>query len=204
MSRLPVRSAVAAAALSVFVLAGCASPAGEVNVLQSSTATVVPGSTYAWAPITSSSQRASDPRVANDIIQQRIVGAFDNALAAKGYRKVSNPSQATLLVSYYVGLEARQDVRSDTMGPPPAVACGFRGCVGGWGFYGAPTLNVETINYTEGTVIFDLVDRSSGELAWRATSQQRVDSGDADQARLNAIAADMIKTLPGNAPAGGR
>jgi len=198
------RNAAAVAALSVLGLAACASPAGDVSVLQSNTASVSPGSTYAWAPITSGSQRTTDPRVANDIIQQRIVSAFDSALAAKGYRKVSSPSQATLLVSYYVGLDNRQEVRADNMGPPPAVACGFRGCVGGWGFYGAPTLDVDTINYTEGTVIFDLVDRSSGQLAWRATSQQRVDSGDADQTRLNAIAADMIKTLPGNTPPSGQ
>lgn len=198
------KGAVVISALAVLGLAGCASPAGDVSVLESATIPVVAGSTYAWAPITSTGQRTSDPRVANDIIQQRIVSAFDSALAAKGYRRVSNPTQATLLVSYYVGLNYRQDVRVEDIGPHSSVGCGFRGCVSGWGFYGPPTLSLETINYTEGTVILDLVDQASGQLAWRATSQQRVDRSDADQVRLNAIAADMIRTLPSGRPAGTR
>ena len=188
--------ATATAVLSLLGAAACGTPAGKVDVLQSSTTSVAPGSTYAWAPISSASQRASDPRVANDIIQQRIVSAVDSALAGKGFRRVSDPAQATLLASYHVGLEARSDIQSTGMGAPP-VACGFRGCVSGWGLYGPPALNVDTIHYTEGTMILDLVDRASGQLAWRATSQRRVDSGDADQARLNAVAADMVKSLPG-------
>lgn len=195
MSVFLARAGAVAAALSVLALAGCETPAGKVDVLQSSSTSVVPGSTYAWAPVTSATQRSTDPRVANDIINQRIQSAVDGALAAKGYRRVSSPSQATLLVSYYVGLEARSDIQSNNMGPPP-MACGFRGCVAGWGFYGAPMMDVETINYTQGTMILDLVDRASGQLAWRATSNRRVDSADADQAALNAVAADMIKTLP--------
>ena len=186
---------------SVLAVAGCETPAGDVSVLQSSTTAVVPGSTYAWAPITADKQRGADPRIANDIVQQRITAAFDSAMAAKGYRRVSDPSQATLLASYYVGLENRSEVRADSYGGRGMGGCGFYGCMGGWGFYGAPTLNVDTIHYTEGTVIFDLVDRPSGQLAWRAMSQQRVDSSDAEQGALNAIAADMLKALPGNAPA---
>lgn len=188
----------AAAIVGLLSLSACGTPAGNVDVLQSSTASVAPGSTYAWAPVSSASQRASDPRIANDIIQQRIVSAVDSALSAKGFRRVSSPDQATLLVSYYVGLEPRSEVRAQSMGAPP-MACGFRGCVSAWGLYGQPMLDVDTINYTEGTMILDLVDRASGQLAWRATSQRRVDSSDADQARLNAVAADMVKSLPGPA-----
>ncbi len=197
MSVIFTRAAAAAAALSVLALAGCETPAGKVNVLQSSTTAVVPGSTYAWAPVTSAAQRSSDPRVANDIINQRIQSAVDSALAAKGYRHVSSPSQATLLVSYFVGLESRADIQSNSYGGAPMGACGFRGCVGGWGYYGAPMMDVQTINYTQGTMILDLVDRASGQLAWRAISDRRVDSSDGDQASLNAVAVDMLKTLPG-------
>lgn len=200
MPRHTIGATIAAATLSLFVLSGCETPAGDVSVLQSSTVAVTPGSTYAWAPIGADKQRGADPRIANDIIQQRITSAFDSAMSAKGYRRVSDPAQATLLASYYVGLENRSEVRADSYAGAPMGACGFRGCMGGWGFYGAPTLNVDTIHYTEGTVIFDLVDRGSGELAWRAMSQQRVDSSDAEQPALNAIAADMLKSLPGNTP----
>lgn len=195
-----LRSAMFTAALAgLLVLPACGTPAGDVSVLQSNTRAVVPGSTYAWAPFDPNVRGAADPRVANDILQQRITSAFDAAMAARGFRLVPDARQATLVTSYYVGLENRTEVRTDNFGPPRG-ACGFRGCMGGWGWYGTPTLNVDTINYTHGTVIFDIVDRASGELAWRSTSQQRVDSSDADQARLNAIADDMLRTLPRNTP----
>lgn len=198
-----LRAAATAVAVSVLTLTACGTPAGDVSVLQSNTRAVVPGSTYAWAPFDPAVRTAADPRVANDIIQQRITSAFDAAMQARGFRLVSDPRQATLLTSYHVGLENRTEVRADNFGAPMGAACGFRGCIGGWGWYGAPTLNVDTINYTHGTVIFDIVDRASGELAWRAMSQQRVDSGDADQARLNAIANDMLRSLPSSTPPAG-
>jgi hypothetical protein len=79
------------------------------------------------------------------------------------------------------------------------MACGVRGCIGGygWGMYGAPMdVDVRAINYTEGALMLDLIDASSGKLAWRATSQKRVDNKDAGQDAMNAVVADMTKTLP--------
>jgi hypothetical protein len=60
-------------------------------------------------------------------------------------------------------------------GSPGGMACGVRGCIGGygWGMYGAPMdVDIRSINYTEGAVMLDLVDAASGKLAWRATSQK--------------------------------
>lgn len=63
--------------------------------------------------------------------------------------------------------------------------------------YGPPMdIDMRNINYVEGTVMLDLIDRASGKLAWRATSQKRLDQSDADQAGVNAIFADMVKSLP--------
>jgi hypothetical protein len=67
--------------------------------------------------------------------------------------------------------------------------------------YGAPMdVDVRSINYTEGALMLDLVDTATGKLAWRATSQKRVDEKDGTQDGLNAMVADMIKTLPVGAP----
>ena len=49
--------------------------------------------------------------------------------------------------------------------------------------------------------MIDITDRSSGSLAWRATSDKRVDSGDATQAAITAIVMDMTEALPGSTPA---
>ena len=94
------------------------------------------------------------------------------------------------------------DYTATTMGPtiPGRVACGRRGCIGGygWGAYGAPIdTDIQAVDYTEGTLMLDLVDAGSGKLAWRGTSQKRVDTKDADQAQLNAILLDLTKDMPG-------
>jgi len=182
-------------------LSACGTPAGNVSVMQSDSIALVPGSTYAWAPTSETTQQSADPRLSNDIVRERLRSAVDTALSAKGYRQVSNPSEATLLARYHVGLESRTETRVDNLGGPVRTACGFRGCVSGWGMYGPPMVDVQNINYTQGTLIVDLVDARSGKLAWRATSDKRVDSNDSTAAGLNAILADMTKTLPGNAVA---
>jgi hypothetical protein len=177
-------------------LSACETAGGNVTVLQSSSVGVSPGSTWAWAPISEQARAAADPRVSNDIIQERLRTAVDTALAGRGFRRVDDPAQAQILVAFHVGLQNRTETRVNTWGGSSG-ACGFRGCVGGWGFYGPPQVDVRNINYTQGTLILDLMDRASGKLAWRATSDKRVDSSDATQEGLNAILLDMTKTLPG-------
>ncbi|WP_165187112.1 DUF4136 domain-containing protein [Caulobacter soli] len=193
---------MAAAIAACLPLVGCESPGGKVSVLSGQAP--LAGSTYAWAP--DGQPGSGDPRVDNDIIRERIKTAIDTNLAAKGYSQVA-PGQAKLLVAYHIGLQNKTDYSATSMGAPGGgVACGRRGCIGGygWGMYGAPMdVDVRSINYTEGAVMLDLVDAASGKLAWRATSQKRVDEKDATQDGLNAIVADMVKTLPpGAAPAG--
>ncbi|MBO9709531.1 MAG: DUF4136 domain-containing protein [Caulobacter sp.] len=193
-----IKSLVAATAIAACLsMTGCESPGGKVSVLQGS-APIAPGSTYAWAPV--KNPGSGDPRVDNDIVRERIRIAVDTNLAAKGYRQVSDPRQAQLVVAYHIGLQNRTDYSATSMGAPGGgVACGPRGCIGGygWGMYGAPMdVDVRSINYTEGALMLDLVDAASGKLAWRATSQKRVDAKDTAQDAINAVVADMTKTLP--------
>jgi len=199
-SRFMAKALVAAALAACLPLVGCESPGGKVSVLTGNQP--LPGSTYAWAPAQAGS---GDPRVDNDIIRERFRTAVDTNLAAKGYSLVE-PAQAKLLVSYHVGLQNKTDYSATSMGGPGGMACGIRGCIGGygWGMYGAPMdVDIRSINYTEGAVMLDLVDTATGKLAWRATSQKRIDQKDGTQEGLNAIIADMVKTLPAGAgPAG--
>ncbi len=194
LKSLALTACLTAASLT---LAACESPGGKVSVLKSDAVSVAPGSTWAWAP--GARPGSGDPRIDNDIIQGRIKTAVEGALAAKGYRQVDATS-AQLLVQYHIGLQNKTETQVDTFGGPrPAMACGIRGCIGGygWGMYGAPMdVDVRNINYVEGTVMLDLIDRASGKLAWRATSQKRLDQKDSDQAGVSAIVTDMVKSLP--------
>jgi hypothetical protein len=198
--RIMAQALLVAALAACLPLAACETPGGKVSVLTGSTP--LSGSTYAWA---AAQPGSGDPRVDNDIMRERIRTAIDTNLAAKGYRQV-DAAQAKLLVSYHVGLQTKTDYSATSMGGPGGMACGVRGCIGGygWGMYGAPRdVDIRSINYTEGAVMLDLVDTTSGKLAWRATSQKRIDQKDGTQDGLNAIIADMVKTLPQGAPPAG-
>ena len=195
MMRVLLASTMFGAAM---LLSACETPAGNVTVLTSDRVALTPGATYAWAP--HPSNVSTDPRIANDIIDQRIHTAIDQAMAAKGYRRVASPDSAQLLVAYYAALDNRQETQVDSW-DEPGMMCGIRGCIGGWGLYGAPQVDVRNIEYTHGTLMIDITDRSSGSLAWRATSDKRVDSGDATQAAITAMVMGMTEALPGSAPA---
>jgi hypothetical protein len=200
-SRIMAQALLAAAIAACLPLVGCESPGGQVSVLSGNTP--LAGSTYAWAP--DGQPGTGDPRVDNDIIRERIKTAVDTNLAAKGYSQV-DPAQAKLLVSYHIGLQNKTDYSATSMSGPGGMACGVRGCIGGygWGMYGAPRdVDIRSINYVEGAVMLDLADAASGKLAWRATSQKRIDQKDGTQDGLNAIIADMVKTLPPGAPPAG-
>lgn len=189
-----MRLATTLAALAgAMALASCAGPAGNVSVLQGGAA-IVPGAPVAWAPLAQNELQNGDPRIDNDIIRQRIRTGVESALTASGHTFVQDPNAARYLVSYHIGLQDRQDLRVDSA--PGGVACSWRGCISGfgWGMYGAPR-NVRTVNYTEGTLILDLTDRETGQLAWRATSQRRVDESHASQERIDAALADMTRSL---------
>jgi hypothetical protein len=166
-----------------------AGPAGKVAVITASPAAVTPGSTYAWAPFNT----ALDPRVANDIMQARMRAAVDASLAAKGFVRVDHPAMADLVVSYRMGVQ--DQVQARTTPAYPQTFCGFRGCVTAYTRYGAPAVEID--RFMEGTLVVDLVDTDSGRLVWRAASKKRVTQKDASQARLNAVVADMTRTLPG-------
>jgi hypothetical protein len=197
------RTVFGAAMSALLVLSACET-APPVSVLQAHDASVAPGSTYAWAPVSTQEMQQGDPRIDNDIIRSRIRMAVDTNLAAKGFRLVDDPASAQLLVAYYVGLQQGTDYRVDTYGGAGPVACGWRGCVGGygWGMYGAPMdADVRAINYTNASLILDLKDRSTGKLAWRASSTKRVTEGDGAQDKLNALVANMVKSLPATAAA---
>jgi hypothetical protein len=186
------RTAFGAILSAVLVLSACETPA-KVSVLQAANASITPGATYAWAPTAQGGTGQGDPRIDNEIIRERIRTAINTNLGAKGYQLVSDPASAQLLVAYYVGIQPGTDYLVDSYGPS---VYGY-----GWGYYGAPSnIDVRAINYVDGTLILDLKDRASGQLAWRATSQKRINEGDGAQDKLNRLVADMVVSLPGVAP----
>jgi Domain of unknown function (DUF4136) len=107
----------------------------------------------------------------NDIVRNRIARAFEQELNRRGLVQVSNPGDADFLVDYQFAVQPRRE-RVATPVYPAGLVCGYYGC---WnGFYGPPGYYVHTIQYREGTIVFDLVNHHINRLAYRAVRENVV------------------------------
>jgi hypothetical protein len=146
---------------------------------------------YAWAERTPTGD--DDPRVYNDIVKRQVQYAVDQALAAKGYQKVTSNAH------FYVGWHGAIDGRMST-----TTINDHYGYGRGW--YG-PTMGVSTsrtyVNeWDEGTLLVDIIDATSDQLVWRGSAQAEVNKSsrgsEEDQRRLNEIVAKMLEQFPPN------
>lgn len=182
--------AVTAIALGLLVAAGCSSL--KVNVIRDSSITIPPGSTWAWGPPPAEKKPDElDPRVNNSIIHERVQRAVERVLAQKGYRQ-TDPNSADFLVVYRVGVkDARQMVTQ-------AVPVGPYWGGWGWGYYGPPPMvTSREITYTEGALMIDMVQRSTGKLAFRAIgTDQDVTGADGSEEQIQKTVEKILQELP--------
>jgi len=184
-----LKTAAAVAAITLSGMLFTTTAEAKVVVVQTGAPALAAGSSYAWAPTSSAVVDRADPALANEITGTRLRVAIDAALAGRGYRRSGLPATADLAVSFHVVLKQQQGA---AVTDNAAVFCGWRGCIRRWSTAAAVT----PYNYTQGTLVLDLVDRSSGQLVWRAASEKRVTASDVSQARLNALVAEMMRSLP--------
>ncbi|HEX7094078.1 MAG TPA: DUF4136 domain-containing protein [Nitrospiraceae bacterium] len=100
----------------------------------------------------------------NSLTRKRIETAVSRELTKKGLREVKMDERPDLLVHYWLGTKDKQQVQG-TSGPA-YYGGGYYG--GGYG-WGAGYSTVTTYEYTEGTLVVDLVEPIKKELQWRAT-----------------------------------
>ena len=102
----------------------------------------------------------------NSLTRKRIEIAISRELTKKGVREVNMDEHPDLLVHYWLGTKDKQRVQGTTSGPSGGYYGGYYG--GGYG-WGAGYTTVTTYDYTEGTLVVDLVEPVKKELQWRAT-----------------------------------
>jgi hypothetical protein len=99
----------------------------------------------------------------NSLMHKRIESAVARELTGKGLQQVDLERRSDLLVYYWFSTKEKQQIQST--GPTAGAYGGRYGY--GWGAgYGS---TVTTYEYTEGTLILDLVEPTKKELVWRAT-----------------------------------
>jgi hypothetical protein len=176
---------ILAAALGVAVAIAAGGPAlAKVSVVQSPSAALAKGSSYAWPPLWALAAGAPTPAIVNEITAQQLQAATDSALAAKGYQRLEDPAQADLIVTYRVITAPRVE-----------------GSLNGWGhpgpfFGGSSDYSLTTSQKMQGILVLDLIERQTGRLVYRATSEKDISSKDIEPERLSSLLKDMTKPLP--------
>jgi hypothetical protein len=99
--------------------------------------------------------------LSNSLIRQRVEGLLTENLDAKGLKQMPVDQNPDLLIQYWVGIKEKQDV---------AYLPSSRTSYGPY-YHDHWALSYDqyvSYDYHEGTLIVDLIDRESKDLAWRA------------------------------------
>jgi hypothetical protein len=138
--------------------------------------------TYAWVEQTGGFQ--GEAGVGNQLIDRRIHEAVDRALAAKGYQQSS--SDPDFIVAYHAAAEDKLDVYT---------TYDYYGYGYGWRA-GVPRTEVR--EFTEGTIVIDVVDPSLKQLVWRGTGTGVVRGGEPDEVsrRIDEAVAQVLADFP--------
>lgn len=177
----------------LLVATGCSSL--KVNVIRDSAIVIPPGATWAWGPERPEKKPEElDPRVNNSIIHERVRRAVDRVMVQKGFRQ-TDPESAEFLVAYRVGVKDARQVVTQTIPVGPTY---WGGWGWGWGYYGPPPLvTSREITYTEGALMLDMVQRSTGKLAFRAIGvDQDVTGADGSEEQIQKTVEKLLQQLP--------
>jgi len=162
------------------------------------------GATWAFRGHSEPEGPEAEEALDNPIVHQRIERLIAQELEARGYHQVGDPSSATLLVHYHLGVKQRTEtVRSErrTNAYAPVTTCEDRGrtCTTRlvWGPYGPPEVTYRQYTYKQGALVVDIVDQASGLVAWRAIGQRRLRPGNDSEESLHDTVARILRDLPG-------
>jgi hypothetical protein len=144
--------------------------------------------TYEWSP--PDALPAGDPRLEEDMVfLDRLQGAFEKALAARGYRRVTFGSP-DLLVHYHAAVSRRIDINWLAREPGACpdgneLACKDR-----------------LIDYETATLVLDIVDARTGRLVWRGWAREDLDNLIDDQHRRARDTTEAVQRMLAQLPRG--
>jgi hypothetical protein len=114
--------------------------------------------------------------------------AMEGEMESRGLSKSDSPD---LLVDFNVWAEDRVDIRST---PSHTVHRSH------WhrGFSTWPTYNTRVRQYTEGSMLIDLIDPRSGTLVAEAVASQRISDTSFNQAQADKLVAELMASIWAN------
>ena len=117
------------------------------------------------------------------LVQRRVDRAVEDQLEAKGYERAA--ARGDIFVNWYVGTEQKMDVTTYSHG------------WGYYGWYGGSTTSVR--QWTEGTLVIDIIDAKTKELVWRGWAKGAMEPDATPERvteRINEIVAGILKRFP--------
>ena len=157
---LRISSRFISALLVAGVLAGCAHT--NVRTDFDPSADFSHYHTYYWAGAADVSGKGSPP---NSLIDTRVKDIIGAQLSAKGLREVAENAKPDLAVLYWIATKDKTSIET----VPTSRRVVWSRYDPYWnGRWGRTYDTVIVRNYTEGTLIVDLMDANTRQLAWRA------------------------------------
>lgn len=158
--------------------------------------------TYGWLAQTGQNQ---DPVLYNDLTDARIHSAVDEQLALRGWKLVDNKEKADVMITYHLGMQ--EEIRVTDFYPNygyyPCYYCRpYGGAWGGYGPWGGPYAGggVSVYQYTQGTIMLDLIDSKDMHLVWRGVLSKPISTLKTPQERdqrINTAVQQILSNLPG-------
>jgi hypothetical protein len=142
--------------------------------------------TYGWMDVTQAPSHPSSPLQNTPLLEQRVHNSVDYEMEQRGITMSDNPD---LLVVYHLGTQEKIQVTD----------WGYRYSDYYWGYGGR---QIDVYQFTEGSLVIDLVDAETTSLVWRGTGTGVVDqsqkSPEEMQARANEVINKIMKSFPPN------
>ncbi len=129
----------------------------------------------------------TDQLPVNELVRKRIINAIKSSLQSKG---LSEAPKADVLIDLGVKTETKQQTSANSVNMG-----GFYGRR--WGFgTGFSTTQVNTTDYTEGTLVINLVDAAKQELVWMGSGTATVTEKSVQQDKIEAAVTKILAKFP--------
>jgi len=144
---------------------------------------------YNFAPVKTYSMRIGTAW-GNDLSQRRVLEEFDQAIAAKGWKK-ANEATADIHVVLHGATDTKRNVNTF-----------YSGGMGGYGYRyggmgGMGTSSTTVTEYTVGTLVVDMFDAKTKNLVFRGTAQDELsDKAEKNTKKLDKASEKLFKDFP--------
>ncbi len=169
---------LAAATLSLFTVTGCAT---HVTI----SSHVEHGldfshyQTFNWGP--ADALPTGDPRLdKNAFFNDRVQGAVEKGLRARGLQLTAIDASADLLIHYHASISKRITVNHVDSG---------------YGYCSQAVCPPDVVEYEAGTLVLDIVDARTNRLIWRGWAQNNVEDLLHDPDRMASTIDDAVERM---------